>query len=1026
MKLKNSNKIFITSFAVILFILAIKFFIFKNNYVKAPLCENGFLDLSSWDFKKYGDVKLKGRWEFYPDVLLFPEDFESKTLLKKMYINVPNSWTREINNNNNLISNKGIGTYKLKIKTNSNFYMYGLITTQINSSYRIFINNKKAAECGKPEISFEKGYSPNVMPSIMMFPSNDNVVEIIIQVANLDYHSGGIIQSIYFGTDMKILDNYLKKTMVNMLSIAFLIMFGIYYLRIYIKGNKEKKLMYFGICCIIYSYIFATNNEKIFNRIFSFIPSMIVLKMTLISISVIIYFISLFIHESNKNFIPQTYKSIITYMISANIILIICIPLKYAGIIENIVGFTNTSICILIATLLASAIINKKYGKFSLRGTLALFCGSILGILQYITYILYYLSIIHSNFIPAISFLFVLVEGSIMLLGQYKKAYSDLETLSNNLVKLSRIKDEVLINTSNEFKTPLTAIVNIAQAIKSEKYKNPLKLEQNLSHIISISTRLSSLVNDIIDFENLQNSSIKFSKKIFDVNASVQMAVDVLGHMKKGDVILLNHVPEGKYYVQADENRLKQIVFHLITNSLKYTEKGYIEIKSENIDNYIYISVVDTGIGIDEETQKRIFSRNVFSKDENFIGEVSSGIGLSISKLLAINMDGDLYLKWSEVNKGSIFILKIPKAENYKSVQKDNLNLGHKSKAVTIDNNIMLDNNENIKKIKLLIVDDEISNIMVLKEIFYEEYYEIIVAYNGKSALELLEKHKDIRIVLLDIMMPGLSGYDVCKKIREKYKLFEIPILLLTVRHTPEEIEAGLEAGANDFLVKPFNSKELKARVKTLMKLKDSVDESLKMETLFLQSQIKPHFLYNSLSVIISLCYSDSERAGKLLGELSNYLRLTFTVEPHNSFVTLEKEISLVKSYIEIEKARFGDRLKAELNIDEVILNEKIPALIIQPIVENSIKHGLMKRNSGGNVRINANKSNNSIKITIEDNGIGINKELSEKLLTNNFSSGIGLKNVNKRLINEYGQGLLISSTINIGTRITINIPLRT
>lgn len=1012
---------------MILLIFIIKSFVFKNNYVKAPLCKDGFLDLSSWDFKNDGNVKLNGEWEFYPNVLLFPKDFDDKTLPQKMYINVPNTWSKEINNDN-LISSKGIGTYKLRIKTNSSIYIYGLITAQINSSYRIFINNKKAVECGKPEISIANGYLSNVMPAIAIFPSADNMVEIIIQVANLDYHSGGIIQSIYFGKDMSILEYYFKKNMINILSIAFLIMFGVYYLRIYIKGNKEKKLMYFGVCCIIYSYIFATNNEKIFNRSFPVIPFMIILKITLISVCGIIYFISLFIHESTKTFIRLKYMKIFTYLISANIILIIFTPLKYLGIIENIVGFINISICILIAVLIANAIINKKYDKLELRGTLALFCGSILGILQYITYILYYLSIIHSNFIPAISFLFVLVEGSIMFLGQYKNAYRDLETLSNNLVKLSKIKDEVLINTSHEFKTPLNAIINIAQAIKNEKYKNTIKLEQNLSHIISISTRLSSLVNDIIDFENLQNGSIKFSKEIFDVNASVQMAVDVLGYMRKGEeVLLLNHVPVGKYYVQADENRVKQIVFHLIGNSLKYTEKGCIKIKSESIDKYVYISVEDTGIGIDKETQERIFSRNVFSKDTNFIGEVSSGIGLSISKLLAVNMDGDLYLKWSEVNKGSLFILKIPKAEDYKNFQTDNLYISHKPKAVAFENNRLLDinNKKNIKKIKLLIVDDETSNIMVLKEIFYEECYEIVIAYNGKSALELLEEHKDIRVVLLDIMMPGLSGYDVCKKIREKHKIFEIPILLLTVRHTPEEIEAGLEAGANDFLVKPFNSKELKARVKTLMKLKESVDESLKMETLFLQSQIKPHFLYNSLSVIISLCYSDAERAGKLLGELSNYLRLTFTVEPHNSFVTLEREISLVKSYMEIEKARFGDRLKVELNVDETILNEKIPALIIQPIVENSIRHGLMKRNSGGTVRINASKSSNSIKITIEDNGIGIDKELSEKLLINNSSSGIGLKNVNKRLLNQYGRGLIISSAIGEGTNITIDIPLK-
>lgn len=1037
MKNKSINKIVIVSLGlIIILIIAMKCFIFQNSKVKTPVCENGFLDLSNWDFKNNGNVKLDGEWEFYPNMLLSPKDINSDILSKKLYVDIPNPWISQLSNN--IISERGIGTYRIKVRINKKFYMYGLKTTRIRSASKIFVNGREVAKSGNPKASFEDGYSANVVPVIAIFPSDSDTLDIIIQVANLDYYNGGIIQSIYLGNDANILDYYFKTNMFDMISISFLVMFGIYYLGIYVKRKNEKNFMYLGIACITYSYIFATSSEKIFNKIFTFIPFMLILKVNIATVCLVIYFIIIFIRECGKDFIPNKYMKVISFIVVTNIVSVLVIPISLLSLFENIIGILNTLISIFIALLIGKAIVHKKYGELNRRGVIFLFCGIILWSVQYIASRLYFFSLINNDLMPIITFFIVLIGGYIMLLEQYVKAYSDLEIMSNNLIKADKMKDEFFLNTSNELKTPLHAIINIAQTMRNKSEKNTLEFEENLSHIISISTRLSSVVNDIIDLQNLQNGSLKFDNKIFDVNGAVQMVVDILSYMRKGeDIKLINNIDAGKYYVYTDENRFNQIIFNIIGNSLKYTEKGYIQIKADIRENYVYISVEDTGIGIDKNLQKNLFKRNVFKQETKFSKNTSSGLGLSISKLLATNMGGDLYLKWSEFGKGTIFNFVIPKADVDKNTTIDTQYMENKGEVISeniyeaddSNKSIYLQQNSikdsKVKKSKILIVDDEASNIMVLKQIFYEDCYETIVAYNGITALELLKKHKDISIVLLDVMMPGLSGYEVCKKIREDYQMFEIPILLFTIRNTSEDIEAGLEAGANDILVKPFNSKELKTRVKTLLKLKDTVSEALKMETIFLQSQIKPHFLYNSLSVIISLCYSDGERAGKLIGELSNYLRLTFTIDPYNSYMSLEKEISLIKSYIEIEKARFGDRLKIELNIDERLLEYRIPALIIQPIVENSICHGLMKRISGGTVKITAKKSDDFIEITVKDDGVGIQQERLGKLLNNSFTGSIGLKNVNKRLFNEYGQGILINSEIGVGTIVTINIPIK-
>lgn len=1032
----KDNKIYkVIGLAVVLIIVIVltaRYSTNSNSKVDVPLCENGLIDLSDWDFNKYGNVKLNGDWEFYPNELLSPENFEGKSLPQALYIKVPNRWLSE--KTHGIISDKGVGTYRLRAKINDSIYMYGLKTINIRSSFKIFVNGKEVGKRGKPAASLEDGYIANVVPTVVFFPSEKDVLDIIIQVANLDYYNGGIIQSIYLGSKEKILDYHFSTNILETMGISFTLLSGIYYLGIYIKRRQDRRFIYLSIVCIAYSFITATGNEKIFNKLFAFLPFMFILKLKIAIICLSIIFASLFVREMSKDFIPDNFMKAIAAIMAINIVLILATPIRFISFFENLIGTLDTLIYILIAILTFRAIIRKKYGSLNRKSAIFLLGGIILIIFSFISSFLYFYSVINSYVGPLLLLTFLLFGIAAMFTEHYTKAYEELEAMSHKLIEADKIKDEFLINTSHEFKTPLHGIINIAQAILDQRENSHTKKqEENLTYIISIATRLSSLVNDIIDFQSLQNKSLRLNKRIFDINGTVQVVIDILKHMRKGEEIkLINSIPEGTYYIYSDENRFSQILVNLISNSLKYTEIGRVEIKANAMDHYICISIEDTGIGIDEKMQNQIFGKSMLTGETNFTNDSSSGLGLSISKLLAQNMGGDVYLEWSEPGKGSIFVIKLAEADEDK---KQELKIPNSYKEEDVSCEIYQSeasaamegsNSSGIRKLKILIVDDEASNIKVLQEIFYEMHYEVLIAYNGQRALELIRQHHDISVVLLDVMMPGLSGYEVCRRIRQEHPIFELPVLLLTVRNTSEDIAVGLEAGANDFLTKPFDSKELKARVRTLQKIKESVKETIKMETVFLQSQIKPHFLYNALSVIMSLCYSDGERAGNLLAELSNYLRCSFDIDPHNSFISLEKEISLVKSYIELEKARFGDRLLVEYDINEEALTYRIPALIIQPIVENSIRHGLMKRISGGMVKIDAKVNNDKLIIVIMDNGIGISAEKSKVLLDDKLSTGsIGLKNVNRRLQNEYGQGLAIESNEGKGTSIIMNIPIR-
>ena len=185
-----------------------------------------------------------------------------------------------------------------------------------------------------------------------------------------------------------------------------------------------------------------------------------------------------------------------------------------------------------------------------------------------------------------------------------------------------------------------------------------------------------------------------------------------------------------------------------------------------------------------------------------------------------------------------------------------------------------------------------------------------------------------------------------------------------------------------------------------------------------LQSQINPHFLFNVLNTMASLIRTNPEKAREVTIDLSKYLR--YNLDNNLKSVELIKELNQIDTYIKIEKTRFGDKLNIIYNVDESLYNFQIPSLIIQPLVENSIKHGILKKRENGCVKIIVNKIDRDIEVIIEDDGIGIEQTVIDNL-DKQIQENIGLKNVHQRLKLLYGEGLNIKK-LEPGTRITFKI----
>lgn len=202
-----------------------------------------------------------------------------------------------------------------------------------------------------------------------------------------------------------------------------------------------------------------------------------------------------------------------------------------------------------------------------------------------------------------------------------------------------------------------------------------------------------------------------------------------------------------------------------------------------------------------------------------------------------------------------------------------------------------------------------------------------------------------------------------------------------------------------------------------------ATEEALRSDIAFLQAQIKPHFLYNAINTISAFSLDDSQMARDLLAKLSEYLRGSFDFKNRDRLVTLRKELELVEAYLFIEKARFGDRLRVIYVVDESV-DCLLPPLVIQPLVENAVLHGLSGRKKGGTVEIAVRDEKDSVIITVDDDGVGIDEDLYTKLFEDSTGGNVGvaLKNIQRRLIRMYGHGLKIERKAVGGTRVTIRI----
>lgn len=795
-------------------------------------------------------------------------------------------------------------------------------------------------------------------------------------------------------------------------------------------------------------------------------------------------------------YLPK-FKKVIAFLVVFHLIVIITLSIdRYAALYLMVIGAIATFVAVL-TTAIICLVKGARQARFFIVGWFIFLIGMTVTILERAVILPY--SIVteyagQASLTMEVVLLSLALADKIKIMREEKEAAEKIALESQkvaveNLQKADALSDEFLAVTSHELRTPLYGMIGIAESLRDGITGDvSLDMKKQLAMIISSGNRLTTLVDEILDFSKLKHESLELQLKSIDIHQIMDLTIMLSKPLiKQKPIEIINQLTEDLPAVWVDESRLQQILFNLLDNAIKYTDKGSIHISASIGQNELTIHIKDTGRGISADDLSIIF--NPFQQGESSLrrGVNGVGIGLSITKKL-VDLHGGRLSVESEIGEGSTFSVTLPIAIHKEP--KNNGVLAHL--ASTVEEELALQYTEEAsleRKATILIADDEVVNVQVLMNQLTLSGYHVLTAIHGEDVFKLVEE-QEIDLLILDIMMPGISGYEVSQRLRKQYTLMELPILMLTAKNQLQDKLISFRSGANDYLVKPCDKQELLSRVNTLVEAKKLTQHSKEMN-LHLEERIETrtkelnnanidlrhmneelavlaasrrqllaniaHELGTPVTLIHS--YMQSLQSGLISTEDPHFGKLVFDklhvltrlIDDLYSLSSLEagtirlnKEVVLVGEWLEkvqyeaeytvLQAERQFD--KREMNFDEdsliCLLDIDRMDQLLSNLLSNAIKHTKRGRGKIGlTVEI---RHDQELIMTIQDNGIGIKKQdlplifdrfyKRDSLKDEKVGMGLGLAIVQEIIKGHQGR-IWAESEEGEGTVISFTLPLR-
>lgn len=968
--------------------------------------QEGILDLTQWDYLDGKPIKLNGKWEFYPDIFIDPvytsdekPSFDVYADIKRL-IYVPGDWGEGTYPKG---SSNAAGTYRLIVNLPADM-QYGIKTSTIRTAARIFMNGTEVAAVGRP--SLEKGgHSAGSRYKMAFIESANKRIELVLHVSSYDYRTGGIIKPIKFGAFDRMIELNNRARAIDGFAISVCIILSVYFFLQWMQRRHERYFLYFSGAGFFMSIYLSTMNEQLFTLIYDYeftvrikMQIAMMLLVTLCFLKFIQYFFAKHTKRKPINILTGILL-LLLLLIFNDINNVLLIPV---GVAQSLIAFALMASYIYILWVLFRNI----YVEDESKGYILIIASALFS--YWIAIICKMLFEMETGLIPVVLIMVIQIGISLLMSHRFQLNHQKTKMLSEKLVMYDKLKDDFLARTSHELRTPLHLMINLSkQMLEGRKGTMNLKQQEDLILIHNESKRLARMVDDLMDMSSIEKGQVKIITGPVEPYHAVQGIMDEMKLLlpEKSHILLINNIDKNFPPIKADSDRFKQVIYNLLHNAIKYTAKGTVSVSATIPAGMALFRVEDTGRGIEKEHINNIFDGR-YRNDTEYHGY---GLGLQVVKRL-VEIHGGIINVDSQLGKGTCFYFTLPlyqESDDEKVMPVDTTRAIGSRTGVKGDNTV-------------LIVDDEPSNLKVMSDIVEGMGSKVLTAERGSKVMAILAQN-EVDLVILDIMLPDMSGNLVCKMIRNNYSMSELPILILTASGRITDLMKSFEYGANDFLKKPADGDELMARIQSLLMMKTSVEEGMIKEYQYFYSQISPHFLYNTLNTIIGLTYHDQESTRNALYNLSIYLRSKMDLYKQKSLIPLEEEIDLITAYLEIEKMRHQNRLSIEYNIEEN-LSAMIPPLTLQPLVENAVLHSLTVKNTVRIVVSAMKMSSGNISIFIEDNGPGMTEEKLKEIMSESNGS-FGLSNVIKKIKIDRRYSITIKSEYGEGTKITILLP---
>lgn len=663
-----------------------------------------------------------------------------------------------------------------------------------------------------------------------------------------------------------------------------------------------------------------------------------------------------------------------------------------------------------------------------------------------------------------------LLTGQISAAIGSAKVQEEVRERARALAELNHMKTAFFSNVSHEFRTPLTLLLGpLEHALEKAKGNDVVFDPGEFESIYRNALRLLKLVNSLLDFSRMEAGRMEASFEPVDLaDYTKELASQFRAVMEKGDLKLEVTVEALSELIYVDRGMWEKIVLNLLSNAFKFTFHGSVQVFIKEHLNEVEFVVQDSGIGISSQELPKIFDRFHRIEGARSRSFEGSGIGLALVHEMVKLHFGKITAESTE-GEGTIFRIKLHKG--YAHLPADQIKTGILPVSVPDKTSVFIEEASrwlskdlidtslhNHDKAVILVIDDNADMRDYLFRML-KENYNVLTAINGREALLLIDRRLP-DLIISDIMMPEMNGIELLKELRSRKNTLHLPLIFLSARAGNEATVEGLEAGADDYLIKPFSSKELLARVHTqlsMVKLRSELEfekRALAARDAFLS--IASHELNTPLTPLKLQVQSLNRvlKAGNIAALSSDRLKLMVSVLDNQ----IDKISGLIRNLLDVTRISQGTMIlhKDAFDLNKLIIqvvkeyNEEIiqaECLItldlknnilvnwdsnrIEQVITNLLSNAL-KYARGKPLMISTSQQNTKAILEIEDKGPGISPENLAKIFNryeridaaaNLGGLGLGLY-ISKQIVEAHGGQIQVKSTPGEGTRFRIELPV--